>query len=321
MRKCNLLSKLIILFIISFKNIKNKVEEDKSFSIIKSDKDLLKPMVKLNAEFELIKMKNGMEGLIIHDPFATFSHVHFEVENGCFTDTIPSISHLVEHMISGGNHINKIYYPFLRTVGGMKLFSSGGITGQTDQEYFYTIPYNFKFKEALEIYSDNFKHPLYSEEVIKKEIQIINSEFFVYINDQFHLLDCFIRQLCSNKTSFYGFTSGNNITLNPNESELLSKKIKSYHNIVNKPENLFFILYSNLTIKELENYSEKYLNYEMYLFPENETDKSEEENILYNLENYKYNEIFDENIYYHGMYYNSNTKKNYLSIFFFCWRC
>ena len=258
-----------------------------------------------------------MEGLLIHDPFSTISHIHFEVENGCYSDTIPSISHLAEHMIYGGSKNYKNYYPILRTIGGINLYSGGAITGQTNQEYFFTIPYNFKFEEGLKVFIDGFIHPLFSEEIIKKEIQALNSEFYFYINEQYHLLDAIIRQLCSNKTSFYGFTSGNNNTLNPEESKLLSKKLKSYHNIFNKPENLFFILYSNLTIKDLENYSEQYLNYKMHLFPENETDNLEKEKILNNLENYKNNEIFDENLYGHGIYYNSNFKKNYMSIFFY----
>ena len=72
MKKISLFSKVIILLIISFKNIKNNAKEYRAFSILKSDKDLLKPMIKLNAEFELIKMKNGMEGLLIFYNFNKF---------------------------------------------------------------------------------------------------------------------------------------------------------------------------------------------------------------------------------------------------------
>lgn len=140
-----------------------------------------------------------------------------------------------------------------------------------------------KFDEGLKVIVDAFKHPLYLKETIKKEIQPLNSEFYFTINEEYHLLDAIIRQLSSNKTSFKGFTSGNNITLNPNDCENLSKKIKSYHNLINKPENLFFLFYSNQTIKDLEKYAEKYLNYKMYKFPENETDKLEEEQLLKNL--------------------------------------
>ena len=94
-------------------------------------------------------MKNGMEGLLIYDPYATISHIHFEVEAGSFIDTISSISHLAEHMIYQGSDNYPYSFPNLRTIGGMHLYSGGAITGQTNQKYFYTIPYNFKFDEAL----------------------------------------------------------------------------------------------------------------------------------------------------------------------------
>ena len=291
-------------------------EKEKLFFILTSDKDCNKPMSKLNAEFELIQMKNGMKCLLIYDPFTTVSHIHLETENGCFTDTTPSISHLAEHMMFEGSQNYKEVYPLFRTIGGAKLYSGGAITGQTNQEYFYTIAYNFKFDKVLNVFIDAFRHPVFSEEVIKKEIQTINSEFYLQIDEPYHLIDAIIRQLCTNKTSFYGFTSGNNITLNPNESLAISKKLKSYHNLVNKPENIFFLIYSNQTIKEMENYAVKYLNYEIYIFPENETDKTEEEQLLKNMHKFEQFEIFDDSLYGHGIYYNSHDRKNYVDIFF-----
>ena len=99
---------------------------NRTFDIIKLDKDFIKPNIKLNAEFELIKMKNGMEGLLIYDPYATISHIHFEVEAGSFIDTISSISHLAEHMIYQGSENYPYTFPILRTIGGIQLYSGGG---------------------------------------------------------------------------------------------------------------------------------------------------------------------------------------------------
>ena len=316
MKTSYLLTNIFLSILLLIKSDEDN-EDIKTFTIIKSDNDFIKPKIKLNAEFELIKMKNGMTGLLINDPYTTISHVHFEVEFGCFIDTLSSLSHLAEHMIFQGSANYKICYPILRAIGGLQLYSGGAITGQTNQEYFYTIPYNFKFDEALKVFVDAFKHPLYLEETIKKEIQPLNSEFYFNIDEYYHLLDAIIRQVCSKKTSFYGFTSGNNITLNPNNSANLAKKLKSYNNIINRPENIFFSIYSNVTIKEMEKYAEKYLNYKMHEFPENEIDKFEGKKILENFENFKNFEIFDENIYEHGIYFNSHSKKNILNIFFY----
>ena len=42
--------------------------------------------------------------------------------------------------------------------------------------------------------------------------------------------------------------AGNNETLNPDESEILAKKLRGYHMEVNRPDNIFFSLYSNTTM-------------------------------------------------------------------------
>ena len=290
---------------------------NRTFDILKSDKDFIKPNIKLNAEFELIKMKNGMVGLLIYDPYATFSQIHFQVEAGSFIDTISGISHLAEHMVYQGSENYPYSFPNLRKIGGIQLSWWGAITGQTDQKYFYKIPYNFKFDEALKVFADALRHPLYLEKAIKKEIQSINSEFYLNINEYYHLIDGIFRQLSSNKTSFKQFTSGNNITLNPDDSRNISRKLKAYHNIIQRPENFFFLFYSNQTIKDLEKYAEKYLSYEMYEFPENEIDKKEGEQLIKNFKNFEKFEIFDEQLYEHGIYFNSNNKKNVLIIYFF----
>ena len=201
-----------------------------------------------------------MIGLLIYDPYATFSHIHFQTEGGCFIDSTYSISHLEEHMIYKGSENYPQTYPILRIIGGIQLYSGGAITGQTNQEYFYSLPYNFKFDEALKAYADALRHPLFLAKTIKKEIQPLNSEFYININEKYHLLDSIYRQLSSNKTSFKGFTSGNNETLNPNDSHKLSKKLKAYHNLFNRPDNFVFLFYSNQTLKDLENYAEKHLS-------------------------------------------------------------
>ena len=307
---------LFIIFLLLINHISTEDNKDtKSFIILKSDKEFIKPMIKLNAEFELLKMQNGITVLLISDQYSEKFYAHFQVESGYLLDSTLSLSHLAEHMILKGSEKYKYYYPLLKEMGGMFQCRCEAITGQTNQEFYFSIPYYNKFQNILKIFVDGFRYPLFLEETIKKEIQIINSEFYFTFNHHYHLLDAIIRQVCSNKTSFYGFTSGNNITLHPNSSSQLSRKLKSYNNIVNRPENIFFILHSNQTIKVLEKYAEKYLNYKKYVFPEYEIDKLEEKKILENLENFKKFEIFDENMFQHGIYYNSQLNKNYISIF------
>ena len=126
-----------------------------------------------------------------------------------------------------------------------------------------------------------------------------------------------IRQLSSKKTSFFGMGCGNNDTLKPSEADKLSKILKGYHMVVNRPEKIFFILYSNETLQNLQNYVEKYFNYKMHQFPNNEIDVDDKNQLEKNIENLKNLEIFDENLYQHGIYYNSELKMNLLNVFFY----
>ena len=146
-------------------------------------------------------------------------------------------------MIFGGSEKYK-YYSMSKKMAGLNGLIENALTSGTFTIYHIKVLNNFKFEEAIDILIDGFKHPLYDKEIIEKEIQPVNSEFYYRKSTDGHILLQIIRQLSSNKTSFNGFGTGNNETLKPIKSLSLSKKLKGYHMVVNRPENLFFILYS-----------------------------------------------------------------------------
>ena len=57
-------------------------KEETILTIIKNNSQLKRPNVKLNAEFEYVKMGNNMTGLIICDPFASSFHIQFMMNYG-----------------------------------------------------------------------------------------------------------------------------------------------------------------------------------------------------------------------------------------------
>ena len=283
-------------------------------TVLRKDEDFIKPGIKLNLEFELVKLKNGMIGLIVKDPYAKFVHAQFQVENGFLTDTIAGLAHLDEHMIFDGSEKYK-YYSYERPLSGTFGFSTNAFTSDLYQAYYVSSNKN-NYTKAIDIMLDAFRHSLYDEEIIKKEIQAINSEFYTGYREWYNLLFGIIRQLSSKKTSFNGFGVGNNETLLPSESPALSKKLKQYHMVVNRPENIFFTFYSNLTMNESEEYIKNNFNYKMYEFPENELDKEYKKELEKNINGLKTIEVFDQNIYEHGFFFNSNIKMNILDVFF-----
>ena len=307
---------VLLIFICIIKKSQEKIDE-RNFTILKHDKDFIKPKIKLNAEFELIKMKNGMKGLLIHDPYTTYYHVHFNLNNGSSIDSFPGLTHLYEHMAcSCSKNYNESYH-ILRHFGGINGYSGGATSGYSHQEYFYTMPFNFKFEKGLRMITDSFIKPLFPENHIKKEIQAINAEFNMNIDKEIYIIDTLLRTYSAENSTLNLMATGNNITLDSNKSEILERKLKSYFNIIVKPENFFFTLYSSYDLKYQEKLCEKYLNYDRNEFPEDEIDIIEKENLIKNIDKIKEQDFFKDDIFLHGFYFSSHNKKNQFSLLFY----
>ncbi len=142
---------IILIGYVTFCIIRMNDEDSKdTLIILKKDKDFIKPSTKVNLEFELVEVENGMKGIIIRDPFAQFVHAQFQVENGFLSDTIGGLAHLDEHMIFDGKE-KYPYYAFYRKFGGTTEFSINAYTDYISQEY-YISSNNFFNLEVLLLY-------------------------------------------------------------------------------------------------------------------------------------------------------------------------
>ena len=284
--------------------------------VLLKDSEFKKPNNKINAEFELVKMGNGLTGMIISDPYADKSHIQFTMKYGYYIDTVQGISHFGEHMVLQGSEKYDSLYPFFNKFFGIKNSDLNAMTSGTFQLYYVTLPFDYLFDDAMDMMIDAFRYPLYRADRIKNEIQAVNHEFYDGVTS-ISLEEDIIRQLSSNKTSFNGMGCGNNQTLKPNESELLSKKLKGYHMVIKNPKKMFFTLYTNKSISESEEYAKKYLDYTMHIFQNNEIDEEDKKKLEQNIKDIETIEIFDENIYKHGIYYNTYQQNNKLKIYYY----
>ena len=67
-------------------------------TVLLRDSEMKRPNIKLNSEFELVKLENGITGMLISDPYADKSHIQLSMKFGYFIDTVQGISHFGEHM-------------------------------------------------------------------------------------------------------------------------------------------------------------------------------------------------------------------------------
>ena len=161
---------IIISIILLFsKSQENKIESDEkiqdgkikynSFETLFTDDEFIKPKINLNAKFELIKVKNGITCLLINDPYSSYSHININIPNGSFTETIPGITHLGEHMIFGGSEKYPFLYPqYDPLISGVVGVLENAHTRGMKQVYYITVPNNFLFDEAIDRYPCRFTY-------------------------------------------------------------------------------------------------------------------------------------------------------------------
>ena len=169
--------------------LKNKDDDnkEKDLSILLKDSELKKPNNKINAEFELVKMGNGLAGMLISDPYADKSHIQFTMKYGSYIDTDEGISHFGEHMVFQGSEKYDSLYPFFNKFFGIKNTDLNAQTAGNYQNYYVTLPFNYLFDEAMDMMTDAFRYPLYRADRVKNEIQAVNHEFYDGITSSIEL--------------------------------------------------------------------------------------------------------------------------------------
>ena len=122
------------------RKIRFRHKEHNNLTVIKSNEEIVKPNVKLNAELELVKMKNGMTGLLISDNTATYSFIEITMNNGSFIDTDSGISHFGEHMILQGSEKYPPPFPIFNYLMGIEFLELNAMTSGILQVYYVKVP-------------------------------------------------------------------------------------------------------------------------------------------------------------------------------------
>ena len=273
-----------------------EIEKKEPLTILKKDNQFKKMNIKLNAEFELVKMENGMTGMLITDSYASQFHIQFTIKYGNYIDTVAGLSHFGEHMVLQNCQKYNFLFPYFK-FWGIKDSVVNAATGSNYQFYYIYLPFNLVYEDAMDVLTELFRYPLYSSEIVKNEIQAVNHEFYSALD--YYIEHDIMRQLSN--AIHNEISCGNNQTLRPEESESLSKKLKGYHMRIKSPDKIFFTLYSNMTLKEEEELAKKYLNYKMHIFSDSEIDTQDLKKLEDNINDIENKEMFDNKLYKHGI--------------------
>lgn len=148
-------------------------------------------IVKLQAQdnYSIGSLKNGLKILIIEDHALPLIHIEMAFKSGGFVETpeMDGLSHLYEHMIFNVTEGYSTAKSFSDEIQKNGILTNAG----TDQElvnYYFTLP-STHFIKGLDLFSQGILTPLFLEEELENEKQIVNNEFERYETDSFFLLD------------------------------------------------------------------------------------------------------------------------------------
>ncbi|GMF00660.1 unnamed protein product [Ambrosiozyma monospora] len=136
---------------------------------------------------KILQLPNGVLVLLISDPTEDLAACSLSVSTGHHADPddLPGLAHLCEHMVC----VSSKEYPEI-DLYKKKVYKAGGklnaVTVAEKTTYFFEIPVNNDvadaetnepmFNFALKVFASYFKHPLFNQGYIKREVVAVDNE-------------------------------------------------------------------------------------------------------------------------------------------------
>lgn len=226
----------------------------------KSGYTVLKPKTD-ERNFKHITLKNGISALLIEDKFSEKAGFTVGVKAGSFNDPIYALGlfHLIEHLLFLGNKkypTPENYDEFMTQYGGR----NNAYTSEERTIYFNEIGEEY-FEEGLEHFSQFFINPLFNENVINKEIHIVNSEHLKNVPNELDRLFYTLKSYTYRPMS--QFTTGNVKTLIEIPKILgisIPKQLKKMYKKYYCGKNMFIVTSSKRSLIDQEKLVEKYFS-------------------------------------------------------------
>ena len=128
-------------------------------------------------DYRYILLNNNLKCLLVSDVESQKSAATLVVGSGNLNDPpeVNGLAHFCEHMLFLGTEkfpVENHYSKLIASGGGSKNAATS-----EDYTYFYFDIKNEKFSESLEVFSQFFKTPLFTESGTEREMKAVDSEF------------------------------------------------------------------------------------------------------------------------------------------------
>jgi insulysin len=188
-----------------------------------------------------LKLPNNITVVLISDSHIDISSCCIGVNTGYISDKIDGTAHFLEHLLFLGNEKNKDkndFYSFLQNTGGI----GNAYTKQLSTCY-YVNTNNLKLKESLEKLIYFFKNPLFDEDIINSEKNIIDSEHKKNINSDYWIMEELFKKFIINK-NYKNFGTGNLESL----KNIKKKDIKEFFDNYYCSDNMYVCIVDSIHI-------------------------------------------------------------------------
>ncbi len=242
------------------------------FTLIKSSND--------DRSYKHLKLSNGIKCLIISDPMNDTAAAALSLGAGGYDSPIdlPGLAHLLEHMLFFGSTTypkENYYSEYITQHGG----SSNAFTATNETTYHFNI-LDDHFEHALDIFSHFFIDPIFNKEMIDREINAVDSEFYTNYSNDHRKLNQVLYSLIDKEYPITNFSCGNKKTLC---SPDLYDRMKDFFTKHYTPDKMCLVISSKGSINSLEKMViDKFSNINDKNFSKSEEkiDKNTFENIL-----------------------------------------
>jgi zinc protease len=123
------------------------------------------------------KLDNGLEIIVIENHNVPLVTIDVAVRNGAFTepDEFAGLSHLYEHMFFKANAVIPSQEQFMKRIRQLGI-TFNGYTSEEVVTYFFTLP-SRNLDPGMKFMSDAIKSPLFKDEELVKEREVVLGEF------------------------------------------------------------------------------------------------------------------------------------------------
>lgn len=127
--------------------------------------------------YKTMKLDNGLEVIVIENHTVPLVTIDITVRNGAFTepDDFAGLSHLYEHMFFKANAVIPSQERFMQRVRELGIVYNG-YTSQEVVTYYFTLP-SKNLEAGLKFMADAIKTPVFKEEELVKEREVVLGEF------------------------------------------------------------------------------------------------------------------------------------------------